>query len=65
MVRRLLAEIRSSYPAAEQGLEPYRIALWDEAGAGSVQRRLRLGAYFFWAMFVLFRLYLAFRHGAE
>jgi hypothetical protein len=64
-VRSLLAEIRASFPAAEQGLEPYRIALWDEAGARSVQRGLRLGAYFFWAMFVLFRIYLAMIHGAQ
>ncbi|HEX5183130.1 MAG TPA: hypothetical protein VFW19_08260 [Allosphingosinicella sp.] len=58
-VRRLLDTIRAFCPAAEDGLDPARLALWNEFLGATVQRRLRRGALICWGLYVLLRLYLA------
>jgi hypothetical protein len=55
-VARLLSWIRDQYPAAEDGLNPRRVAAWDVHLDNSIKRGLAAAIIFFSAAFLLVRL---------
>jgi len=60
-VAKLLTIIRDHCPAAEDLLNPYRVALWDEHLEGSVKRYMIVALFVFAAAFLAVRLL---SHGA-
>lgn len=55
-VGRLLGHIREQCPAAEERLNPYRVALWDERLNRSVESRLKWAGLAFLGIFFLTRI---------